>query len=291
MSIKIVITSIKNQTLQDQVNDAIKNGAKTIILDGIFVSKTPCFSLLTIFQDIELIGKNNATLDGKNIATHLVYVDDGVKVKIKGITFLNGNTINKLSQKSLINHPKKRLNIFRYLDGGALSMGKGSEVVLENCEFTNNNSAVCGGAISNLGGYLQVKKCLFQNNSCGDTGAAIDNLATGSITHIEKSTFVANTANRLGSGTYGSVTVFPDTFLVIKDSDFTKENSTAIDVTPNKRHEVFASIDNATRFNQKTKTPVVKNPLPNKHVMREIIARYTRLFLLHPTLIKLEARP
>lgn len=278
--------------LQAQIAEAIKDGVQRVVLEGTFTSdgKRP-FSLLTLNQDLEIIGRDGTTLDGQNQLAHLVFVKDGVRVKIKGINFTNGNTGDIQSQLNLDNHPQTRLNIFRYLDGGAISVGVGSELILDDCDFENNHSAVCGGAISNLGGYIHLTNCSFSDNSCGDTGAAIDNLAVGSLTVIEKGRFSKNRANQLGTGTFGAVTVFPDTHLVVKDSDFSSEPATAIDYRPNKDGAIFVAIDHKSAFDSRNLNALVKNPTSNKGTRKEIFTRYTRLLSRHPGLVKLEGVP
>lgn len=289
---KILIKAETGRSLQSQVTEAIKDDIQRVVLEGSFISdgKKP-FSLLTLNQDLEIVGRNGTTLDGQNQLAHLVFIKDGVRVKIKGINFTNGNTGDIQSQLSLDNHPRTRLNIFRYLDGGAITTGAGSELILEDCNFENNHSAICGGAISNLGGYINLINCSFSDNSCGDTGAAIDNLVAGSLTIIEKGRFNNNRANQLGTGTFGAVTAFPDTYLVVKDSDFSLESSTAIDYRPNKEGLVFVAIDRKSVFDSQNPNTLVKNPISNRGTRKEIFVRYTRLLSKHPDLVKLEGVP
>lgn len=280
------------KSLQAQVTEALKNGIQRVILEGKFDSggKNP-FSLLTINQDLEIIGEEGTTFEGQGRLTHLVFVKDGVRVRIKGVKFANGNTGNTESQISLENHPLTRTNVFRYLDGGAISCGVGSELLLEDCDFVSNHSAVCGGAISNLGGYIHLINCSFVDNTCGDTGAAIDNLVAGSLTVIDKGRFINNRANLLGTGNFGAVTVFPNTFLIVKDSDFTSERYTAVDYRPNKYGEAFVAIDQLSVFNSQNLNPIVRNPISNRGSRKEIVTRYIRLLSRHPALVKFEGVP
>lgn len=287
---KQLIKPEDGNSLQDQVEKALKNGFQRIILEGAFKGENQ-FSLLTLSSNIEIVGRAGTTLDGQNLLGHLVFIKDGIKVKIKGITFKNGNTSNIASQLSLENHPKDKLNIFRYLDGGAISIGEESELILENCSFDSNYSTICAGAISNLGGYVHVKDSVFRNNHCGDTGAAIDNLAAGSLTVIEYCQFENNQANHLGSGTFGAVTAFPNTYLVVKGSDFSEETKTAIDYRPNKQGQSFVFIDQATKFNPQVLEPVVKNPSLNKGIRTEIPLLYVKILATRPSLVKLEGIP
>lgn len=289
---EISLKPVRDKPIQTQLTEVIRNGVQKVFLDGTFYpEETHQFSLLTLYSDIEITGSQGTTLDGKDNITHLIYVADGITVKIKGVTFTGGNTQNRDSQQSLSHHPGNRLNIFRYLDGGAISMGAGSRVILEDCIFENNHSAICGGAISNLGGYLHVLNCGFLYNSCGDTGAAIDNLGKGSLTVIEQSRFIENTANGLGTGTFGAVTAFPDTYLIVKNSDFSKQSTTAIDYTVNRRKKQYIFIDNQTSFNPKAPNAIEQNPKSNSGTRTEIITRYSQIFAAHPRLVKFEVIP
>ncbi len=287
-----VIRPLRGIRLQTQIDQVIKKGVRKVVLQGTFTSgRGNQFSLLTISQDIEILGKGKAILDGEDRLTHLLFIADNVKLKVKGVRFRRGNTYDKNSQTSLENHPGTRLNIFRYLDGGAISMGKGSEIVLENCDFDNNHSAICGGAISNLGGYLYVRNCTFQNNTCGDTGAAIDNLASGCITVIENCTFIHNRANKSGAGNYGAVTAFPNTYLVVRNSDFSKESETTLDYRPNATGSSCVFLDKKTIFNRKVTSPIVTTLHSNSGVWKEIFSRYIQLFIKHPFLVTFEGVP
>lgn len=286
MSTNTILQPTQTKPLQVQLDKVVQNDIRKIVLDGTFTSKGgKQFSLLTVSKDLEIVGVNGARLDGQNNVAHLLFIADGVKVTIRGVCFTGGNTQIITERLNGVNQPKSRLNIFRYLDGGAISVGKGSEVVLEDCTFTNNHSAICGGAISNVGGYVYVKHCTFKNNSCGDTGAAIDNLAAGSLVIIEHCTFENNQANQLGNGNFGAVTAFPDTFLIIKQSDFSGEQETAIDY----RDTTQIHIDTATKLNQKNPQAIVKNPIPNPKTKFAILSRFIRIFLRYPGLVKLES--
>lgn len=279
------------KSLQQQVNEALREGITRIVLEGTFRSTGHPYSLLTLKSDLEIIGQNQARLEGNSRLTHLLYVADGVKVKISGVTFQNGNTQNQDSQLSQENHLGIRQNIFRDVDGAGLTMGEGSEVCLENCVFHGNHSAICGGAISNLGGYLDIKNSVFYENSCGDTGSAIDTLASGSLTVIQGCTFANNEANQLGVGEFGAVTAFPDTYLVVLDSNFRGEKFTAIDYRLNQQGIAHVFIDLETRFNEETFQAVVQNPSRNAGIRKEMLMRVIRLLAKRPHLVKLEGVP
>lgn len=273
------------------VDAAVSDGFTRIILEGNFAPQSDHqFCLLRVSRSIELIGKANTIIDGQNKTTHLIYVDDNATLKVSGLLFTGGNTFDQRAQQSPLNHPSKRINIFRYLDGGAITMGVGSTVELNNCVFKSNVSAVCGGAVSNLGGYLQVTNCVFENNACGDTGAAIDSLARGSLTIVRSSRFIANQANQLGNGNFGAITAFPDTFLIVTDCDFTDEPATAIDYSNQEGQQSHHFIENCL-FNPQSPEAVVINPLSNKGTRKEILKRFAKLLVTKPHLVKLEGIP
>ena len=288
MSVEAKLQPSQTKPLRTQIDEAVRNGVSKIVLNGTFTSNgEKQFSVITVTKDLEIVGARGACLDGQNNVAHLLFVADGVKVTIRGVYFTGGNTQIITEQLNQVNRPKSPLNIFRYLDGGAISVGEGAEVFLEDCTFTNNHSAICGGAISNIGGYIHIKHCRFEQNSCGDTGAAIDNLVTGSLTIIENSKFESNQANQLGNGNYGAITAFPKTFLIIKNSDFSEEQGTAIDY----RDSTQVNIDIAMKFNQKNPQAIVKNPIPNPKTKYEILRQFVRIFLSYPGLVKLQGVP
>ncbi len=288
---KITIRPDESKSLQELVDAAISGGCTRIILEGSFKPQSDHqFCLLRVSRSIELIGKSNTIIDGQNKTTHLIYVEDNATLKVSGVTFTGGNTFDQSAQQSSLNHPSKRINIFRYLDGGAITMGVGSMVELNNCVFESNVSAVCGGAISNLGGYLRVSNCVFEGNACGDTGAAIDNLARGSLAIVRSSRFIANQANQLGNGDFGAITAFPDTFLIVINCDFTDEPATAIDYPNQKGRQSHHFIENCL-FNPQNPEAVVINPHSNKGTRKEILQRFASLLIKKPHLIKLEGIP
>lgn len=269
-----VIKPIEGVSLQDQINKALALSSH-IILEGEFSPDVqPTFSMVTIpsGKRITLEG-DNALLNGNGLAAHIVFVEDGASVQLNGIHLTGGNTGNKLAMISRVNHPNVSLNRYRYLDGGAISMGNGSVVELNDCHIKNNSAGVCGGGISNLGGCLFVNRCVFQENSCGDTGAAIDNLSPGSLAIIRNSTFINNEANLLGEGgTYGAITTFPKTFLFVEDSDLSGEQATAID-----RALDSHMCNKGNIFNTNTPEPIVTNPEHSSGTRWALLSRYAWL--------------
>lgn len=213
---------------------------------------------------------------------------DEVKLQVTGVQFVNGNT-GTWDMRQFTNHPGDRLNVFRYLDGGAMSVGAGSQVYLKNCEFNHNHAIVCGGAISNLGGYVGLQDCVFSDNTCGDTGAAVDILTPGSLAVIDSCRFQNNMANQLGMGTFGAVTAFPDTYLLVQGSTFSG-SGTAIDYRPNERGETFVYISRNNRFDQPLEHAIVTNPRGN-NAMSTVLSRSMRIFAQHPLSVKLEGVP
>ncbi|MEI6327376.1 MAG: right-handed parallel beta-helix repeat-containing protein [Candidatus Roizmanbacteria bacterium] len=288
MSTTTRITPSPQQSLQSLVDHAVAVGAQRIELDGTFTSHgQKQFGLLMITKDLEIIGLQGATLDGEHNVAHVLFVADGIRLTIRDIGFTNGDTQVVTTSLNETNRPHSRLNIFRYLDGGGISMGVGSEVLIERCTFTGNHSAICGGAISNAGGYLRVHTSIFADNSCGDTGAAIDNLAAGSLAMIHDCTFVDNHPNQLGDGMYGAVSAFPHTFLIVKNSDFSKQGGTAIDY----RDSTRVHIDSDTTYREGALSPITKDPLPNPKTKWHILSSWIWIFFSHPWDLKCEKIP
>ena len=276
------------KSLQQQVDAAIQEGCQRIYLEGEFIpEQSGQFSLLTLTHDLEIIGP--AIFDGQNKVQHLLFVADGVRVVAKDLIFKNGDTGVRLSEHRMLNHPQQELNVFRYLDGGAITMGEGSEVVLENCAFQDNRSLICAGAISNMGGMLTANNCAFIGNQCGDTGSAVDLLVAGSAAEIFNCTFVGNRSDLSGKGTHGVITAFPNTMLVVIQCNFSRQVGTAIDATPNVDGETFLCVEGCT-FIPGSKD-IENNPLFNKGVKAKIILRFIRLLIQFPGLVKLQTIP
>ncbi|HYD35755.1 MAG TPA: hypothetical protein VD999_06835 [Vitreimonas sp.] len=290
---EILIHPHRKKTLNQQITETLQQGMRRIYLEGEFCAPEPQFSFLSLNSPdlIEIIGNGHTVINGEGQTAHLVFVGDQTKLKLSGIHFTGGNTQDLNTLQSLTNHPQQRLNIFRYLDGAAITMGMGSQLSLENCVFSQNSSAICGGAISNLGGHLHAYNCRFESNTAGDTGAAIDNLAAGSLSIIDNCHFIHNEANQLGEGNSGAITAFPDTYLIVKDCDFFQSCSPAVDYRPNAAGRIFTFVHRSTTLNKDPRLGVIKNPVSNASVKKEILRRYLQLLTTHPTLVKLQAIP
>jgi len=269
-----IIHADSGLNLQKELEAALESGCTTLVLEGEFrASHENQFTLLRIprRKSIKIIGKNGATFDGKGVA-HILFIAEGASVEVYGVEFKNGDTSNTKAILSKSNHPKESLNIFRYVDGGAVSVGEGSMARFTHCSFSNNNAHICGGAISNMGGHVEVHNCLFEGNSCGDTGAAIDNLVAGSLLVVSGCHFKANKANAIGGGSYGAITVFPGTFAFISECDFTEETGVAIDHTDLSNVTMRGNL-----FNEEVVNSVVINPIHSRGVRRKILTRYALL--------------
>jgi len=281
------LTPSTRKSLQEQIQEAQRDGITKIILDGVFEPKhLHQFSLLTVPQSLILEGKNNAVLDGGGKVAHVVFVQAGSTFHASGITITGGNTHDALSQISPHNHPEKKLNFFAIVDGAGISCGAGSDVELKNVLITGNKAIICGGGISNLGGAVKLDTCVVEEDEAGDTGAGLDNLVAGGVVIISNSVFRDNHSNGLGKGKYGSVTTFPWTYTAIHGSDFSGEIGTAIDYQPNSRLFIMDC-----RFNEHEPNPIVFRPRSNSGTRIEIPRQFLRLLAQYPQLIKLEGLP
>lgn len=289
---QITITPSHKLNLQEQIDAAQSIGINRILLKGTFrPGKDSQFSLLNVSKPLELIGVDDVTVDGQKRVSHLVFVEDGATFRATNIHFIRGNTNVCSSLKPNRTTDVKRLNIFRYVDGGAISLGSGSKVKLHNCVFQDNHAVICGGAISNLGGFIEINNCQFINNTSGDTGAAIDNLASGSLAVIRNSSFVRNTSNCLGSGTHGAISAFPRTYLYVVNSDFLKENGIAIDYIQNALGKTTIVVIKDCKFDKHKTQSVIVNPQKNLLAGAEIVRQFFKLFLRNPTCVKFERIP
>jgi len=268
------------RTLQTQLETAIRNGVQRIYLEGHF-SPDPYnnFSLIRLkaHHNLELIGDENTIIDGKGVVNHIIFLDNDARLTIRNLTITGGSTAELPGKSQAPEYQLQNLNLFRHLDGGAVSVGGGAIFRAEGCRFIHNYSALCGGAVSNLGGWGDFQGCDFIHNHAYDTGAAIDNLARGSLTTIQDCTFANNQANRAGGGTYGAVTVFPGAFLFVAGSYFMREQGSAIDYKTWKNKppsHVFIAEDNIFL---KGRLAIMENPISNRGVARRMISRFIRL--------------
>ncbi|MBB6460442.1 fibronectin type III domain-containing protein [Flammeovirga kamogawensis] len=142
-------------SLENAVLDLVKahslaaNGDK-IIIDGT-VTHTTFFG---ISKSLEIVGQNNATLDGGNLTKFFIHNDteEDAYLKIENISFKNGNGEvpfegNKVAQL-----------------GGAILVKTAGTIDIKNCTFENNTAALGGGALAIQSGTLNIISSSFIGN-------------------------------------------------------------------------------------------------------------------------------
>jgi predicted outer membrane repeat protein len=88
--------------------------------------------------------------------------------------------------------------------GGAIFSGYGASVTIDDCRFADNSGGK-GGAVSNIGPYLetptlvQVTDCVFAGNAAENAGGAIYNWR-GAVSTIRRCQFIDNSAAYEGGG-------------------------------------------------------------------------------------------
>jgi len=168
-------------------------------------------------KDIELDGSNFIG----DFNHQLVMV--GCKGIIRNCNFSGGNT--RLHGRALSVGGGYK-SVFQYIDGGGVLIAGDSDIVFEDCNFTNNYSFMCGGAVSFQGrGKAVFRNCTFRNNISEHTGPAIDVLKPGNEVLIVGCKFIGNSVSRWGSAVRGQISVFPGNVLEIAESSFSRGRS------------------------------------------------------------------
>jgi hypothetical protein len=104
--------------------------------------------------------------------------------------------------------------------GGALLISHAT-VRVDHVHFIANQAQTSGGAVRICRGSIYATDCLFQNNLAFKGGGAID-LSYGSYAHLERATFLENTA-----AWGGAVSTRYTSLLIATDSHFLNNNTIA----------------------------------------------------------------
>ena len=185
-------------TLSDQIIAANTNTAVRACPAG------TSHDIITLTEDITLtkplplingtitIEGNGFTISGDN--RFRIFTVIGRKLTIKDLTLTSGYSAE---------------------DGGAILLQNGSELVIENAIFSQNQSDKGGGAIStgNRGDRISISNSSFSGNSAGSGGGAI--LVIGGSVDITGSSFRGNAARRFGGALeafIGTVSISNSTF-------------------------------------------------------------------------------
>lgn len=253
---------------------------RLILRPGKYTSDRPKFCLLAItacHNGVVIEGTGETILSGKSadheaatILSHVVYCGHGLtsETQIRNLTISGGGeSITKVGV------PRERYEglagrlqqgVFFHMDGGAVKVFGESYPTFEQVHFENNETKLCGGAVSiEQQGLRQhpvtIRNCVFKNNRCPATGSAVDVLQ-GSSVEIHNCLFVENIGNygmdliRLEFGlsyneTHGSgaLTVFPASTAVVTGCTFVR-NWNAVDDRGEKssyRNCIFAANDSS----------------------------------------------
>ena len=185
-------------------------GVTDTIVFGASGTITLASRLPDIRDNVTIDGRGqNITIDGNN-AVQVLFVGAGKKLKLAGITIINGYCASPCS------------------GGAILNVG-----TLEVSESTfAGNSALLGGAIHNFGA-LKVTGCTFSGNSAR-FGGAIHNFDTLTVTD---SKFLNNSATRAGGAIHNFDTLtiarstFSGNFASAVSDNISNENQGALKVT------------------------------------------------------------
>lgn len=240
------------QDLLDKASMATKD-RRLILRPGVYRSPERRFCLLALtskHDGVTIEGERGAVLSGRlrdndeqPAVSHVVYCGDGLtsKTLIRGLTISDasaGDFRSKIPREDFGRRASVlRKGLFFLLDGGAVKVFGKSSPTFEDIEFRNNETQLCGGAVSieHQGFYehpVTFRNCRFDKNRCPGTGSAIDVLQ-GSAVRIDNCLFTSNIANygmaeiaKSYQLTYnekhgcGALTVFPQSFAWVSDSTF-----------------------------------------------------------------------
>ncbi|MEQ9411119.1 MAG: hypothetical protein RIK87_25630 [Fuerstiella sp.] len=244
---------------------------RVLILEpGIYQTDQPQFCLLALtsrHSGVTIEGRPGAVLSARSEAdpeqaavSHVIYCGDGLTsdTLIKGITISGARglatNVGVPVEDYGVRQAVLRQGLFFFMDGGAVKVFGRSSPVFENVVFRDNQTDLCGGAVSiEQQGFREspvvFRNCQFLNNRCPGTGAAVDVLQ-GSAVRIDNCLFADNIANYgmqqivekyqlsyNGEHGCGALTVFPDSVAWVSRSTFTGNWNAADDRSTFSRYE------------------------------------------------------
>jgi len=266
------------ENLQRALDDAAAaDGIRKLILKpGVYQASRQGFCLLALtaqHDGVIVEGQEGVILSARSAedpdvaaVSHVIYCGDGVtsKTMIRGLTITGakgvatqiGVPVEKYGERSSV----LKHGLFFYLDGGAVKIFGKSSPVFEDVEFVENETNLCGGAVSiEQQGFREepvvFRDCRFLRNRCPATGSAVDVLQ-GSSVRLENCLFAENIANYgmqqieqqyqlsyNGEHGSGALTVFPAAVAWVSRCTFVDNWNGADDRSDDSRYEdtIFAS--------------------------------------------------
>lgn len=157
--------------------DKVVDGGK-IYLNG-YYSADSNDSVVFINKNIEIIGNSNTILDGKNISCIFSIQESGSGSIINSLKFANGNsgqggaiiilgkdvTIkNSVFENNYANHSGGAIYTLSIFDGTGKYPTNGNNLLIQNCNFTNNFAQIAAGAVGVYGNNSKIIGCNFVSN-------------------------------------------------------------------------------------------------------------------------------
>lgn len=193
-------------------------GAYNVTWDGVVMLSAPLIianqSYLTITR---AQGASMAVLDGTE-AAGLIELGEGSSLRLEGVSLRNGTSVAGNGGAVRAETDGCMVSAFNttfesnsagglHGRGGALALGTGANVVLENCSIVGNQAQGNGGGISIVGDNASVlfTGCVIEDNHSKDDGGAIYVEGRSSVT-FSGSLVSDNVANFSGGALYGTNT-------------------------------------------------------------------------------------
>jgi len=231
---KYVVTSNADSG-KGTLRDGIKSGASEIFFDSSMTIKLN--STLEIKKDVVIRGTN---INGEVLDITLAGgLDSKKKFSILGVSFADANiTVEHITftkgyagfggaiNFSQLTFPKKHAEFLRVISFNEVEDGKGGNLIVTNCTFTENFSTIDahfngGGAIYVHSGSLTINDSSFTSNEAENEGGAVW-VGWGNNITITGSAFTENNV-KLRAG--GAVMISRANNTIIADSSFDKNTA------------------------------------------------------------------
>jgi Right handed beta helix region len=205
------------EDLQESLDRAARatHDRRLVIKSGVYSSNREQFCLLAITRrhdGVTVVGEGDVVLSARKTdspdhaaVSHIIYCGDGVgpQTKIQNVTLSgalgrvteSGAPIEEYGSRAKV----LQRGLFFQFDGGALKVFGDSAAVFRNVDFFDNETDLCGGAVSIEQQGVSTRPVVFQNcrfsgNRSPATGSAVDVLQ-GSKVELQNCLFTNNIAN------------------------------------------------------------------------------------------------